>query len=222
MSSAARDPRLLVPHAGAMCLLARIVRANEREIVCAATSHRASDNPLRRAGRLAALHLAEYGAQAMAVHGGLADPTAKQRGGMLVAIRDLTLEVDRLDDIAGELTISATKLIANAGGQIAVSINQRREGDLRAAHGSLNGHTSGTQFDGVLETLGVRRLTPGECSVLQGYPRDYTLVPYGKKGRLAKDGPRYRAIGNAFPVPVIRWLGERIELVEEIIQAQKG
>lgn len=118
MNGAPRDPRSLVPHAGAMCLLARIVRANEREIVCAATSHRSPDNPLRRAGRLAALHLAEYGAQAMAVHGGLANPTAKDRGGMLVAIRDLALEVDRLDDIAGELTISATRLLANADGQI--------------------------------------------------------------------------------------------------------
>jgi predicted hotdog family 3-hydroxylacyl-ACP dehydratase len=101
-----------------MCLLARIVRSDEREIVCAATSHRSPDNPLRRGGQLAALHLAEYGAQAMAVHGGLADPAAKDRGGMLVAIRDLALEVDRLDDIAGELTISATRLVANADGQI--------------------------------------------------------------------------------------------------------
>jgi predicted hotdog family 3-hydroxylacyl-ACP dehydratase len=101
-----------------MCLLARIIRADERQIVCAATSHRSPDNPLRRAGRLAALHLAEYGAQAMAVHGGLADPAAKDRGGMLVAIRDLALEVDWLDDIAGELTISATRLVASGEGQI--------------------------------------------------------------------------------------------------------
>jgi predicted hotdog family 3-hydroxylacyl-ACP dehydratase len=101
-----------------MCLLSRIVRSNEREIVCAATSHRSPDNPLLRAGRLAALHLAEYGAQAMAVHGSLADPGAKDRGGMLVAIRALSLEVDRLDDIAGELTITATKLVANGDGQI--------------------------------------------------------------------------------------------------------
>ena len=118
MNAAPRDPRSLVPHAGTMCLLARIVRSDEREIVCAATSHRSPDNPLRHAGRLAALHLAEYGAQAMAVHGGLANPGAKDRGGMLVAIRDLALEVDRLDDIAGELTISATQLVANADGQI--------------------------------------------------------------------------------------------------------
>jgi predicted hotdog family 3-hydroxylacyl-ACP dehydratase len=54
----------------------------------------------------------------MAVHGGLSDPQAKERGGMLVAIRDLALRVDRLDDIAGEITITATKLVANADGRI--------------------------------------------------------------------------------------------------------
>jgi predicted hotdog family 3-hydroxylacyl-ACP dehydratase len=112
------DPRTLVPHAGGMCLLARIVSAGERDIVCATDSHRSTSNPLRRDGALSALHLAEYGAQAMAVHGGLADPHAKERGGMLVSIRDLTLAVDRLDDIAGELTIAATRLVANADGNI--------------------------------------------------------------------------------------------------------
>ena len=112
------DPRSLVPHAGAMCLLSRIVSANDREIVCAATSHRSPDNPLRRANRLAALHLAEYGAQAMAVHGGLSDPAARERGGMLVAIRDLALNVERLDEVHGELMIAATRLVANADGRI--------------------------------------------------------------------------------------------------------
>jgi len=118
VNDAPPDIRSLVPHAGEMCLLSRIVSADDREIVCAAISHRSPDNPLRRAGRLSALHLAEYGAQALAAHGGLSDPAAKSRGGMLVAIRSLVLDVDRLDDIEDELTISATKLVANADGQI--------------------------------------------------------------------------------------------------------
>jgi len=118
VNAPAAEPRDLVPQAGDMCLLARIVRSNEREIVCAATSHGSPSNPLRRNGQLAALHLAEYGAQAMAAHGGLADPAAAARGGMLVAIRDLALTVDRLDDIAGELTITATRLVADASGLI--------------------------------------------------------------------------------------------------------
>lgn len=112
------DIRKLVPHAGAMCLLERIERADEKEVVCGTFTHRAPTNPLRRNGRLAALHLAEYGAQAMAVHGGLANPAAAARDGMLVAIRDLTLEVARLDDIDGELLIHAVRLVANPSGQI--------------------------------------------------------------------------------------------------------
>ncbi len=57
--------------------------------------------------------------------------------------------------------------------------------------------------------VGIRRLTPAECSALQGLPRDYTAIPY--RGKSAADGPRYRAIGNSMAVPVIRWIGERIE-----------
>jgi predicted hotdog family 3-hydroxylacyl-ACP dehydratase len=115
---ASRDIRGLIPHAGDMCLLERIVSASEADIVCATLTHRAATNPLRRAGQLAALHLAEYGAQAMAIHGGLYSAGAAVRGGMLVAIKDLRLSVERLDDFDTELTIHATRMVANAGGRI--------------------------------------------------------------------------------------------------------
>jgi len=55
----------------------------------------------------------------------------------------------------------------------------------------------------------IRRLTPRECERLQGFPDDYTLVTYRK--RPAADGPRYKALGNAMPVPVMRWMLARIE-----------
>lgn len=58
----------------------------------------------------------------------------------------------------------------------------------------------------------VRRLTPTECERLQGFPDDYTAVPYRKKP--AADGPRYKALGNSMAVNAMRWLGRRIELVE--------
>lgn len=64
-------------------------------------------------------------------------------------------------------------------------------------------------FDG----MGVRRLTPRECERLQGFPDDYTAIIY--RGKPAADGPRYRALGNSFAVPVIRWIGERIKKWEE-------
>lgn len=58
----------------------------------------------------------------------------------------------------------------------------------------------------------VRRLTPRECERLQGFPDDYTLIPW-RKG-MAPDGPRYKALGNSMAVPVMRWIGERIAAVE--------
>jgi DNA (cytosine-5)-methyltransferase 1 len=60
----------------------------------------------------------------------------------------------------------------------------------------------------------VRRLTPRECERLQGFPDDYTLVPY-RKGMMA-DGPRYKALGNSMAVPVMRWIGERIAAVDAL------
>jgi DNA (cytosine-5)-methyltransferase 1 len=61
----------------------------------------------------------------------------------------------------------------------------------------------------------VRRLTPRECERLQGFPDDYTLIPW-RKG-MAPDGPRYRALGNSMAVPCMAWLGHRIAAVEAII-----
>jgi DNA (cytosine-5)-methyltransferase 1 len=61
---------------------------------------------------------------------------------------------------------------------------------------------------------GVRRLTPRECERLQGFPDDYTLVPY--RGKPAADGPRYKALGNSMAVPVMRWIGERIAKMEAL------
>ena len=60
----------------------------------------------------------------------------------------------------------------------------------------------------------VRRLTPRECERLQGFPDDYTLIPY--RGKPAADGPRYKALGNSMAVPVMRWIGERIAMVDAI------
>lgn len=58
----------------------------------------------------------------------------------------------------------------------------------------------------------VRRLTPRECERLQGFPDDWTLIQY--RGKPAADGPRYKAIGNSMAVPVLRWIGRRLDAVE--------
>lgn len=66
-----------------------------------------------------------------------------------------------------------------------------------------------------METYEVRKLMPIECERLQGFPDDWTKIPYkGKDAEQCPDGPRYKAIGNSMAVPVMRWLGERIEMVE--------
>lgn len=66
-----------------------------------------------------------------------------------------------------------------------------------------------------IPAVGVRRLLPRECERLQGFPDDYTLIPY--RGKPACDGPRYKALGNSMAVPVVRWIGQRIQQVQKII-----
>lgn len=62
----------------------------------------------------------------------------------------------------------------------------------------------------------VRRLTPRECERLQGFPDDWTLIPWrGKPADECPDGPRYKAMGNSMAVNVMRWLGVRIDAVNE-------
>lgn len=60
----------------------------------------------------------------------------------------------------------------------------------------------------------VRRLTPVECERLQGFPDDWTSVPF--RGKQAADGPRYKSIGNSMAVPVVQWIGERIAAVDKV------
>ena len=66
----------------------------------------------------------------------------------------------------------------------------------------------------------VRRLTPTECERLQGFPDNYTQIAWrGKILDDCPDGPRYKAMGNSMAVPVMRWIGERIQKVEDIVDA---
>jgi predicted hotdog family 3-hydroxylacyl-ACP dehydratase len=108
--------RTLIPHTGLMCLLDSVIQWNDRSIVCASDTHRDPANPLCRDGRLSALHAFEYGAQAVAVHGGL---RARSVGvtappGYLAALRDAHLRVTRLDDIPSPLQIYACRLFGDA------------------------------------------------------------------------------------------------------------
>jgi DNA (cytosine-5)-methyltransferase 1 len=70
----------------------------------------------------------------------------------------------------------------------------------------------------LLMAMQVRRLTPMECERLQGFPDLYTAIPL--RGKPAADGPRYKALGNSWAIPNVRWIGERIDAVVEIRKTQ--
>jgi len=110
------DLSKLVPHQGTMCLLERVVEWNDGRITLTSSSHRARSNPLRVEDRLRAIHLCEYGAQAMAVHGALRSQGSGERPkpGMLVSLRNVKLHRDFVEDLEGELTIEAECLQATA------------------------------------------------------------------------------------------------------------
>jgi len=107
---------------------------------------------------------------------------------------------------------------ANGGGQVAVAFQTSGYGGsvdevastMQASYDRLS-----NQVYGCIEpSSAVRRLTPRECERLQGFPDDYSLVPY--RGKPAADGPRYKALGNSMAVPVMRWIGSRIAAVDAI------
>lgn len=87
------------------------------------------------------------------------------------------------------------------------TLDARREaGGFPGTDGACGGHV-------VPSAMQVRRLTPRECERLQGFPDDYTLIPWRKKrAEECPDGPRYKALGNSMAVPVMRWIGSRIAL----------
>lgn len=79
--------------------------------------------------------------------------------------------------------------------------------------GTLRASSGGGDKPHALVSSAVRRITPREAERLQGMPDDYTLIPWrGKPAEECPDGPRYKAIGNSKAVPVVRWIGRRIQL----------
>jgi len=100
-----------VPHSGSMCLLHTLRGWTPERIECSAISHLDLSNPLRTQGRLLSSNAIEYASQVMALHGTLgATPGSAPTPGFLASVRGVRLLVARLDDVAGELTITATQL----------------------------------------------------------------------------------------------------------------
>jgi site-specific DNA-cytosine methylase len=110
---------------------------------------------------------------------------------------------------------------ANSNATAAVAFAQNSRDELRESPvvGALStgGGKPGQGYHAVRENMKVRRLTPRECERLQGFPDDFTKIPYRNKTLSeCPDGPRYKALGNSMAVPVMKWIGERIEKVARL------
>jgi hypothetical protein len=110
--------------------------------------------------------------------------------------------------------------LTGRGQPIVASVSLRgRDGGATAelgddVAGCLRASSGGGDKAHALIDRAVRRLTPRECERLQGFPDDYTLVPFRRKP--AKDEPRYKALGNSMAIPCMRFIGERIAAVEAL------
>ncbi|MGA7155375.1 MAG: DNA (cytosine-5-)-methyltransferase, partial [Acidobacteriaceae bacterium] len=153
------------------------------------------------------------------------NPNATGRNAATVAFTlhgsDGTTSAASSTEVAGSLRTRAPGSIENSS---TTAVLQEQpvvwSGELTASTdiaGTLQRGGEGGRIDGVMTPqMAVRRLTPRECERLQGFPNDYTLVEY--RGKLAADGPRYKALGNSMAVPVMRWIGERIAAVDAILR----
>jgi len=138
---------------------------------------------------------------------------------------DGTVSAASSTEVSGSLRTRAPGSIENSS---TTAVLQEQpvawSGELTASidiAGTLQRGGEGGRVDGVMTPqMAVRRLTPRECERLQGFPDGYTLVEY--RGKLAADGPRYKALGNSMAVPVMRWIGERIAAVDAILRDGSG
>lgn len=148
-------------------------------------------------------------------HSGYRDERGLVPIGFTIHGTDKTQRIASQTDLAGCVRARTPGAQENSSTTVALAFNLRgRDGgsmpestdvaSLRAANG-------GSSRSFVADTA-VRRLTPRECERLQGFPDDYTNVPF--RGKPSADGPRYRALGNSMAVPVMSWIGKRIQQAE--------
>ena len=99
--------------------------------------------------------------------------------------------------------VAQPTVLMDQGGSV---MNVMQDGTVGTLRRETHGHEPS-----ILQNMAVRRLTPVECERLQGFPDGYTAVPWRKKdAQDCPDGPRYKALGNSWAVPVVKWLGSRI------------
>jgi hypothetical protein len=140
-----------------------------------------------------------------------------------VAFANRTRDGIKMPEIMAD---GVTPALTNPGGggrsdaiNVAVAFQQNQLGEVRcgniAGTVNTNSNASGRNTPMAMQAMTVRRLTPRECERLQGFPDDYTLIPWRKKqAEDCPDGPRYKALGNSMAVNCMAWIGERIAALE--------
>ena len=108
----------------------------------------------------------------------------------------------------------------NNGAENAVCVTGQVAYTLRGEGFDASEDGTGRGTPTISQGMAVRRLTPVECERLQGFPDNFTQIPYrNKTAGKCPDGPRYKALGNSMAVPCMKWIGERIQQVQEAAQS---
>lgn len=151
-------------------------------------------------------------------------PPLRRKQGMAVAFAQNQRDEVRTMDVAGALASKpGMKQQTYVAGAFSAGNSKDSRGIGYTEEGTppLRAGASGTnQVPTIHAAMQVRRLTPRECERLQGFPDDYTLIPH--RGKEAADGPRYKALGNSMAVPCMRWIGERIGMVDRLTDKATG
>lgn len=113
-------------------------------------------------------------------------------------------------------TSDVASMRAASGGSSRSFVAQTLTAEQHRSGGAVAGNSAGVVNPVLPSSGGVRRLTPRECERLQGFPDDYTLIPY--RGKSAADGPRYKALGNSMAINVMSWVGERLRMVDGLLR----
>jgi DNA (cytosine-5)-methyltransferase 1 len=158
-------------------------------------------------------------------------PLAKGARPPTIAFSAKDYGADAMTDLSPTLRAGGhSEIHANAGVMPAVAFNiypaSGQGSSLEASQTDTAAGVTANQFSKtgdrgtrVVSEWRVRRLTPLECARLQGFPDEYLNITY--RGKPAADGPRYRALGNSFAVNVVRWIGLRIRMVEDVCSRAK-
>jgi DNA (cytosine-5)-methyltransferase 1 len=112
----------------------------------------------------------------------------------------------------GASEASTTTVLVTPAVKQPISWSEELTASVDVAGTIQRGGDGGRHAGDMTPAMQVRRLTPVECERLQGFPDNYTAIPWRKKpASECPDGPRYKALGNSWAVPVVRWIGRRIE-----------